>query len=82
MNNKTIIYIILFGVLGLIFGYLLFGKIAGEYLSLKTIFSFSQSKIESFGRNISGLTRIKQNILISGGIGAVIGILVSILRKK
>ncbi len=80
--KKHIIYILIFGVLGLVFGYLFFGKIAGEYVSLKTIFNSSSNAIESFGRGISGLTNMKQNILISGGIGAVIGFVMVSIRKK
>lgn len=82
MIKKKIIYIILFAVIGLIIGYLLFGKIGNEYVSLKAIFRSSKSGIESLGRGISGLTRIKQNIFISGGIGAVIGVIISVIRKK
>lgn len=80
--KKYIIYILIFGLLGLAFGYLLFGKIAGEYVSLKTIFSFSSNAFESFGRGITGLTNMKQNILISGGIGAIIGFVIVSIRKK
>lgn len=80
--KRFILYVVLFGVFGLIAGYLLFGKIAGEYISLKTILSQSGNAIESFGRKISGLTQIKQNIFISGGIGAVFGLILSIIKKK
>ena len=82
MTKKTLTYVILFAIIGLIIGYLLFGQIGNEYVSLKSIFRFSKNGIESFGRGISGLTRIKQNILISGGVGAVIGFIISMIRKK
>ena len=82
MAKKTLTYVILFAIIGLIIGYLIFGKVGNDYVSLKTIFRFSKSGIESFGRGISGLTRIKQNIFISGGAGAVIGIILSVIRKK
>ncbi len=82
MAKKKLIYIVLFAVIGLIIGYLLFGKIGNEYVSLKAIFRVSKSGIESFGRGISGLTKIKQNIFISGGAGAVLGLVISLLRKK
>jgi hypothetical protein len=82
MTKKNLIYIVLFTVMGLIIGYLLFGKIGNEYVSLKAIFHFSKSGIESFGRSISGLTKIKQNIFISGGAGAVLGFVISLIRKK
>lgn len=80
--KKLVIYILLFGIIGLIIGYLLFGKMGGEYINVKVIFNSSKSAIESFGRNVSGLAKIKQNILISGGIGAVLGLVITFIRKK
>lgn len=80
--KKYISYILIFGVIGLIFGYLLFGKIAGDYVSLKTIFSASDNPFETLGRNISGITSMKQNILISGGIGAVLGVVIAVIKRK
>ena len=82
MTKRTLTYVILCAIIGLIIGYLLFAKIGNDYVSLKTIFGFSKSGIESFGRGISGLTKIKQNILISGGVGAVLGLVISLMRKK
>lgn len=85
MSNKMkkfIIYFLLFGILGLIIGYLLFGKIGNEYINVKHIFSTSKSALGSFGRSISGIAQMKQNIMISGGIGAVIGFIIAFVRKK
>ena len=79
--KKTLILILLFGILGLVAGYFLFGKIGGEYVYIKTIFSTSSNAIESLGRKIAGIENIKQNILISGGVGALVGLIIG-LRKK
>lgn len=80
--KKTILFVIAFGILGLIVGYVLFGKIAGEYASLKAIFGANGNAFESFGRKISGLTQIKHNILISGGIGLILGLVIKYVKKK
>ena len=80
--KKLLIYAILFGIIGLIVGYLLFGKIGNDYINIKVIFSSSKNAIEAFGRNISGIAKIKQNILISSGIGAVLGLIITLIRKK
>ncbi|OFX24605.1 MAG: hypothetical protein A2041_01080 [Bacteroidetes bacterium GWA2_31_9b] len=79
--KKSIILILLFGILGLVAGYFLFGKIGGEYVNIKTIFSTSSNAIESLGRKIAGIEKIKQNILISGGVGGLVGLIIG-LRKK
>lgn len=80
--KKTILLIIVFAILGLVFGYLVFGRLAGEYVSIDTIFNQSENVVESFGRRISGLRQMKQNILISGGGGVLIGFIISLIKKK
>lgn len=79
--KKYVIYILLFAIIGLVIGYLIFGRIQGEYLALDTIFSSSENILESMGRNITGIESIKQNIMISGGVGAMLGLILSIFKK-
>jgi hypothetical protein len=81
MKNIYVL-IIAFAILGLIVGYLLFGKMGGEYISIDTIFSTSGGSIGSGLRKATGLHGIRQNILISGGVGAIIGVLFFYVRKK
>ena len=80
--KKHIIFLVVFSILGLVVGYLFFGKIASEYVSISTIFSSSGGSLESIGRKITGIAAMRQNILISGGVGAIVGIMYSFLRKK
>lgn len=80
--KRTIILIVVFIVIGLIFGYLIFGRMAGEYVSLDVIFSQSENALESIGRNIAGLEQMRQNILISGGVGGIVGLILSLIRRK
>jgi hypothetical protein len=75
--RRTVIYTILFALIGLALGYLIFGRISGEYIEIRAIFSRSDNVLESIGRTITGLKEIKQNILISGGVGAVAGLIVA-----
>ena len=75
--KKSVIYIVIFAIIGLIIGYLIFGRIQGEYLTLNTIFGNADNVIESLGRKVAGLETIKQNILISGGAGGLLGFLLS-----
>ncbi|MCF8232402.1 MAG: hypothetical protein K9J27_09445 [Bacteroidales bacterium] len=80
--KKYISYILIFAIIGLVLGYLIFGRIQGEYLALDTIFSSSENILESVGRNIAGLESIKQNILISGGVGALLGLIISVFTGR
>jgi len=53
--KMLILLIVLFGILGFIFGYLFFGKIGGEYLHIKFLFQWPANPIESFGRKVIGV---------------------------
>lgn len=79
--KRTIIFIIIFILIGFVLGYLIFGRISGEYISLEAIFTNSDNVLEKLGRSIAGLREIKQNILISGGVGGVIGLIISLVKK-
>lgn len=80
--KKLIIYLLVFGVIGFVVGYFLFGKIAGEYVSLGSLLDFSSGGLAKFGRKISGIEAIRKDILISGAVGAIIGVIFNIFKKK
>ncbi len=79
--KRTIIFVLIFIVIGLVLGYVIFGRISGEYIDIRAIFTNSDNVLESLGRSITGLKEIKQNILISGGVGGVLGLIISLIRK-
>jgi hypothetical protein len=80
MKNFSIPILVL-TIAGLVIGYLIFGKIAGEYLSLNAIFGGSSGALESFGRKVAGLDSIRQNILLSGLGGAIVGLVYHFVKK-
>lgn len=80
--KRIVLYTVIFALIGLVLGYLIFGRIAGEYIEVRAIFTRSDNVLESIGRTISGLKEIKQNILISGGVGAAAGVIIGLFRKK
>ena len=47
MNQKNLISIVAFAVLGLIVGYAIFGKIAGEYVNLRNGVHLRRQRIPS-----------------------------------
>ncbi len=67
------------GILGLIVGYLIYGKIGGEYISLGTLFSSSDNILDSAVRSVSGIDAVRSKIFNCGWVGAVIGLVVGIL---
>ena len=80
--KKSVTLIVVFAIIGLVLGYLIFGRISGEYVGLDVIFNQSDNAIESLGRQLAGIQKMKQNILISGGGGAIVGFVISLIRKK
>jgi hypothetical protein len=82
MNSKTFISIVAFAILGLLVGYGLFGKLAGDYVSIKTLFSFGGNALQNAFHSISGIEEMRNRILICGAAGAVAGLLVSLILKK
>lgn len=75
MNIKKIFSILVFAVIGLAIGYAVYGKVAGEYVSLKTVFSFGGNALQNAFRSISGIEDMRNKILICGAIGALVGLL-------
>ena len=73
--KKLFLFIIVFVIIGFFVGYGLFGKIAGEYISIKYIFHATDNQILSIGRKLSGLDDMKQNIIICAAAGGVLGLL-------
>jgi hypothetical protein len=82
MNRNKLLSVAGFTVFGLIAGYAYFGKWGGDYVSLKTLFSFGGNGFQNAFRSISGLEEMRNNILLCGVVGAVLGILLSFKMKK
>lgn len=82
MNKKNLISIAAFAALGLIIGYAIFGKWGGEYVSLKTLFSFGGNGIQSAFRSISGIEDMRNKVLLCGAAGAVVGVILTFKLKK
>ncbi|PWJ36165.1 hypothetical protein [Sediminitomix flava] len=79
--KKTLTTVLLFTIIGLVIGYLLFGKIAGEYVSLGTFFKPASNELVSFGKKLMGISEIRKNIFISGGVGALVGFIYNAVKK-
>jgi hypothetical protein len=82
MNQKAILSISMFTVFGLIIGYAVFGKLGGEYVSLKTLFSYGGNALFRAFRSISGLEDMRNRILLCGVAGAAVGVLTTFRLKR
>jgi hypothetical protein len=80
--SKNLLSIVAFAVLGLIVGYAIFGKWAGDYVSLKTLFSFGGNAFQRAFHSVSGLEDIRNKILLCGAAGAALGVILALKSKK
>lgn len=79
---KNLLSVAAFAALGLIVGYAVFGKWAGDYVNLETLFSFGGNKLQGAFRSLSGVEDMRNKILICGAVGAVVGVLLTFKLKK
>jgi hypothetical protein len=80
--KKNLLSIIAFAVLGLIIGYAVFGKWAGDYVSLKTLFSFGGNAFQRAFQSVSGIEDMRNKILLSGAAGAAVGVILTFRLRK
>jgi hypothetical protein len=80
--RRVVLLAVLLGAVGLVFGYLIFGRMAGEYLSIESLVRPSQNVLQKLADSVLGIQRIRQNILISGGVGVAVGIVVGLVSRR
>jgi hypothetical protein len=80
--KKNLLSIVAFAVLGLIVGYAIFGKWAGDYVSLKTLFNFGGNAFQRAFQSVSGIEDMRNKIMLCGVAGAVVGVLMTFRLRK
>ncbi len=73
---------LIFGVLGLTVGYLIFGRVGGDFVPITDLISLPENIFQEFGQAFRGIHEIRRNILISGAVGVGLGVLYSALRRR
>ena len=70
-------------MVGLVVGYLVFGRTAGEYVSILKLISPPADWLDEVGETLTGIGQIRQQVLTTGLAGVVVGAVVSaILMRK
>ncbi len=80
--SKIILYGVILGVVGLVVGYIIFGRVGGEFVSLSHLFNPPQGFLEEVQETITGIGKIRQRILISGAVGLGFGVLIGVVLGK
>lgn len=82
--RNLIIFGVLFGVIGLVVGYLIFGRwgLTNDLIPLRDLFSSADNLIGEVARDVAGLSDKRQSIFISGGVGVIVGVVVGLLVRR
>lgn len=81
MKPTAVLSLIVLSVLGLIIGYFIFGKLAGDYVSVSRLLGANNSLLDDAFNSIAGIDAIRNKILLSGVAGAVLGLLLAFRLK-
>lgn len=75
---------IVFGVIGLAVGYLIFARseLTNQLIPIRDLFGPPENAIGEFIRDVGGLTGKRQSVYISGGVGAAVGVVLGTLLRR
>ena len=72
---------LILGIIGLGIGYLIFGRVGGEFIAVQTLFSPPDNILSELGQKITGVAEARRNILISGAAGLGLGAILGAVRQ-
>ncbi len=80
--SKLVIYGIVLGFIGLVVGYIIFGRVGGEFVPLGNLINPPQDFLDEIREYVTGIGQIRQRILVSGAVGAGFGIILGAVTKN
>lgn len=80
--KRVLVSAVIFGIVGLVVGYLIFGRVAGEFIPIQTIFRLPENMIGSMAQNVTGVSDARQSIFISGAVGLGLGVVASSAGRR
>jgi hypothetical protein len=80
--QRIIVSAVVLAVVGLLVGYLIFGRVGGEFIALNTLFQTPDNIAASVIQSVSGVKEARQSILISGAVGAGVGVILGAVRAR
>ena len=80
--KRVLVSAVVFGIVGLVVGYLIFGRVAGEYIPIQTIFRLPENMIGSMAQNITGVSDARQSICMTGAVGLCLVVVASSAGRR
>jgi len=82
MAGRIILWAVIIGTVGLVVGYLIFGRLAGDYLPVGRLLQRPHNLLEDLAQSVTGIQNARRSILISGAVGAGVGVVVGALGRR
>jgi hypothetical protein len=76
--RRAIVLIVVLGLAGLVVGYLVFARTEGGYVRLEALFRPARHGLDRLVRKVTGIETMRRNILISGAVGAALGLVLGV----
>ena len=80
--KRTILLLIVVGLIGLAVGYLIFARTSSGYVSIEVLVSPSKNSLDDLVKSVTGIKQVRQNILICGAVGAGVGLLLGLVTSR
>jgi hypothetical protein len=78
--GRTVMLAVVLGIVGLVVGYLIFARrplLEGWY-PVETLLSNPEHMVGETVQDLRGVTAARQNTLISGGVGVILGVVIGL----
>jgi len=80
--KRIAVLVIIVAIIGLAVGYLIFARTASGYVSIQALVSPSKNLLEDLVKSVTGIKKMRQNILICGAAGAGVGLIIGFLSAR
>jgi hypothetical protein len=80
--KRIILLLIIVGIIGLAVGYLIFARTSSGYVSIQALISPSKNVLDDLVKSVTGIKKIRQNILICGAAGAGLGLVLGAVTSR
>jgi len=80
--KRIILLLIIVGIIGLAVGYLIFARTSSGYVSIQALISPSKNVLDDLVKSVTGIKKMRQNILICGVAGAGLGLVLGALTSR
>jgi hypothetical protein len=79
--GRIILFMIVLAA-GLVVGYLVFGRVAGQYVSISRLLQPAGNVVQDIAEQITGVKKARQSILVSAAVGAGVGLIVGVASRR